>query len=147
MLHMMESKMPLWNIYHPVGAYSAEDKQNLAERIAVMCYGPLPKFYVGVLFQEVAKGSFLMGAKSVDNFVRIKADHIARTLPSVEAKQKWMARAEEAIAPYIKQRGYDWEIHVDETSPDLWSIQGLRPPVANSEAEKRWKEENRPSPY
>jgi hypothetical protein len=29
----MEIKMPLWNIYHPVGAYTAEDKQEMARQI------------------------------------------------------------------------------------------------------------------
>ena len=40
--------MPLWNIYHPVGAYTAEEKQEMARRIADIYI--IPRFYVGVLF-------------------------------------------------------------------------------------------------
>lgn len=44
------------------------------------------------------------------------------------------------------QCGLDWEFHIDETAFDLWSIQGYRPPLPDSEDEKRWRRENRPSP-
>ena len=54
--------MPLWKIYHPPGVYSAEDKQGLSERITAL-YSRLPKFYVGVVFQEVAADSFYVGGK------------------------------------------------------------------------------------
>lgn len=50
--------MPLWKIYHPVNAYTSADKQQLAERITNL-YRSLPKFYVGVVFQEVPKDAFL----------------------------------------------------------------------------------------
>jgi|GEM_PF-4155089 Putative oxalocrotonate tautomerase enzyme len=35
---------------------------------------------------------------------------------------------------------------VDETPFDLWTIQGIRPPRAETEDEKRWIVENRASP-
>ena len=51
--------MPLWKIYHPVGAFTADDKQQLSERITAL-YSRLPKFYVGVVFQdEDEDGSFM----------------------------------------------------------------------------------------
>ena len=28
--------MPLWKVYHPVGAYSAQDKKRLAENVTAM---------------------------------------------------------------------------------------------------------------
>jgi phenylpyruvate tautomerase PptA (4-oxalocrotonate tautomerase family) len=138
--------MPLWKLYHPVNAYTLEDKQQLAERITAL-YKGLPKFYVGIVFQEIPTDSFFIGAKPVDNFVRIWVDHIARTLPTPEAKARFIKVSDEAIAPFVKDRGYDWEFHIDETPFDLWSIQGLRPPSANSDAEKKWVLENRPTPY
>jgi phenylpyruvate tautomerase PptA (4-oxalocrotonate tautomerase family) len=137
--------MPLWKIYHPAGAYSAEDKQALAENITRL-YKNLPRFYVGVVFQDVAAESFYIGGKPSDKFVRIWIDHIARSLPA-DMKGWWLERCNEAIAPYVKDRGYDWEFHIDETPFDIWSIQGLRPPPPNSEAEKKWIAENRPTPY
>lgn len=138
--------MPLWKIYHPANAYTSDDKQQFAERITSL-YQRLPKFYVGVVFQDVPKESFYIGGKPVDNFVRIWADHIARTLPTPEAKAYWVKISNEAIAPFVQARGYDWEFHIDETPFDLWSIQGLRPPPANSDAEKLWALENKPTPY
>lgn len=138
--------MPLWKIYHPTSAFSAADKQALAERITAL-YSRLPKFYVGVIFQEVQADCFYVGGEPADKFVRIWVDHIARTLPTPELKAWWIGACDEALAPYIRDRGLDWEFHIDETPFDLWSIQGLRPPPPNSEAEKRWIAENKASPY
>lgn len=77
--------MPLWKIYHPPGAFSVEEKQGLSQAITAL-YARLPKFYVGVVFQEVAPDSFFVGGEPATNFVRIWVDHIARTLPSAEAR-------------------------------------------------------------
>ena len=137
--------MPLWKIYHPVDAFSAEDKQRLSERITAL-YSRLPKFYVGVVFQEVAPESFYIGGKPAEKFVRIWIDHIARTLPTPELRKWWIEQCDAALAPFIRDRGFDWEFHIDETPFELWSIQGIRPPTANSEDEKRWIAENRPVP-
>ena len=57
--------MPLWNIYHPPGAYTAEDKLEMANRIADIYI--IPRFYVGVLFHEQPKDSFFMGGVSRDD--------------------------------------------------------------------------------
>lgn len=137
--------MPLWKIYHPVGAFTADDKHALSRRITDV-YAILPKFYVDVIFQEVAPDSFYVGGEPAKNFVRIHMDHIARTLNSDEAKTNFLARVENAIAPFIKDRGFNWELHIDETPFDLWTVQGLRPPRAGTEDEKRWIAENKPSP-
>jgi phenylpyruvate tautomerase PptA (4-oxalocrotonate tautomerase family) len=138
--------MPLWKIYHPENAYTLEDKQKFSESITSL-YRILPKFYVGVVFQAIPKDSFFIGGQPVDNFVRIWVDHIARTLPTPEAKAHWVKISNEAIAPFVKDRGFDWEFHIDETPFDLWSIQGLKPPAPKSEAEKKWAADNRPTPY
>ena len=46
--------MPLWKVYHPAHAFSAEDKQELAERITSVYAGiPIPKFYAVVIFEEL----------------------------------------------------------------------------------------------
>ena len=138
--------MPLWKIYHPVGAFSSADKQALAERVASI-YQTLPKFYVGVVFQEVAADSFYIGGESADDFVRIWVDHIARTFPDENVKQRFLDACSRLFAPYIADRGLRWEMHVDETPFSLWSINGLKPPPPNSKAEQRWKAENRASTY
>ena len=119
--------MPLWKVYHPVGAYTREDKHTFAKRITDI-YSSLPKFYVDVVFQEVPQDSFYFGGEPAPNFVRIHMDHIARQLTSEAAKTKFLARVEDAIAPFVKDRGFDWEFHIDETPFDLWAVQGIRPP-------------------
>jgi hypothetical protein len=136
--------MPLWKIYHPTDVWSDADKQALSQRITAL-YRQLPKFYVGVVYQEVGKDCFYIGGEPRNNFVRIWVDHIARTLPTPEVRLKWLGMCNDALAPFIRDRGLSWEFHIDETSPELWSIEGFRPPPANSELEARWISENRPS--
>src|SRR5262249_28864975 len=115
--------MPLWKVYHPVGAYSAEDKRALAKRITAV-NSSLPRIYVNIIFQEVPEDSFYVGGESARQFVRIHMDHIARQLTSETAKANFIAKAENAIAPFVKDRGYNWEFHIDETPFDLWIVQG-----------------------
>src|SRR6516162_978662 len=132
-----EMTMPLWKVYHPIGAYTREDKHALSKRITdIYSQVPLPEFYVNVVFQEVPQDSFFVGGEPVRNFVRIHMDHIARQLTSEVAKTKFLARVEGAIAPFVKDRGFDWELHIDETPFDLWAVQGIRPPRAGTEDER-----------
>ena len=45
------------------------------------------------------------------------------------------------------EMGYEWEYSVEETSRDLWKINGLVPPMPNSDAEKEWVRLNRAVPF
>ena len=138
--------MPLWNVFHPVGAFSPADKALISKGITGL-YRMLPRFYVGVVFQEIREDSFYVGGEPAGDFVRVWVDHIARTFPDEELKLRFLGACDRIFAPFTSERGLRWELHVDETPFSLWSIQGLRPPPPNSEAEKRWVAENRPSPY
>jgi phenylpyruvate tautomerase PptA (4-oxalocrotonate tautomerase family) len=140
--------MPLWHIYTPVDAYSTEDKGALsAALMSLYVDAGLPKFYVNVLFHEVAEENYFIGGQPRNNFVRLVGEHIARQLPTTELRRKALARLEANIAPFVKDRGYDWEIHIDETPFDFWQVQGLVPPPAESEAEMAWAQQDRPIPY
>jgi phenylpyruvate tautomerase PptA (4-oxalocrotonate tautomerase family) len=140
--------MPLWKVYHPTNAFSTEDKQELAEKITNVYAGvPIPKFYAVVIFEEVEKGNCFVGGVQNDNFVRFKIDQIARTLPGPIIREWWMRTLDQVLAPFIKERGFDWEISIDETPFDLWSLQGEIPPPFESVGEKRWVAENKASPY
>ena len=69
--------MPLWKVYHPVGAYSAQDKKEFAEKVTAMYSGiPIPKFYVVMIFEEVAADSLYVGGASHAKFVRLHLEHI-----------------------------------------------------------------------
>jgi phenylpyruvate tautomerase PptA (4-oxalocrotonate tautomerase family) len=139
--------MPLWHIYCPKGAYTDQHKGELAERIAdAYVELGMPRFYVSVIFEDVDPGSFYIGGKPADDFVRIWVDHIARGLKP-EHRGWWMKRVKEIVTPFIEVKSFRWEAHVDETETELWTIQGLKPPPEGSEAEKRWFAENRPSKY
>jgi phenylpyruvate tautomerase PptA (4-oxalocrotonate tautomerase family) len=140
--------MPLWKVYHPVGAYSAQDKSEFAEKVTEMYSRiPIPKFYVVMIFEEVAAEQVYVGGVPHGKFVRFKLDHMARTLPGPILREWWVKAVDQLIAPYVKDRGYDWEVTIDELPADLWSLQGEIPPPFESHAEKRWVKENRASPY
>lgn len=140
--------MPLWKVYHPAGAFTAEDKKKLAHEITQVYAGiPIPKFYVVFVFEEMAAGSCFVGGEPHDRFIRFKIDQIARTLPGPVIREWWVRTLDRVIAPFVKDRGYDWEISIDETPCDLWSLQGEPAPPFESAAEKRWVKENKASPY
>jgi phenylpyruvate tautomerase PptA (4-oxalocrotonate tautomerase family) len=138
--------MPLWNVYCPEGAYTAEDKQAFAERVTGMYteWG-IPRFYVSVVFQETPRESFYIGGEPTDDFVRIWVHEIARRVPE-GAEGWWMKRIRETVVdPFVHGRRLRSEIHIATTPRELWSINGLRPPNENTDEEKRWAAENTPS--
>jgi len=138
--------MPLWTIYHPVGAFSDTDKAELSEKITDIYGAIMPRFYVGIVFQPIDAANFYVAGKPADRFVRIVMEHIARSFPSLEISRRFIDRVNKLLQPYVADRGFDWEFHIDETPFDYWSINGHYPPRADTEDEKRWREENRPSP-
>lgn len=140
--------MPLWKIYHPVGAFTAEDKKKLADEVTnVYASVPIPRFYVVMIFEEIAKDSCFVGGELHNKFIRFKIDQIARTIPGPILREWWMRTLDTIIGPFVKDRGYDWEVSIDETPCDLWSLQGEFAPPFESVAEKRWVKENKASPY
>ena len=138
--------MPLWKVYHPEGAYTAEDKKAMSERITRI-YRMLPAFYVGVVFQEVPKSSLYVGGEPADDFVRIWVDHIARQFKDEEGKDRFWVAVNKVLRPFISDRGLRWEMHIDETPFSLWTIEGLRPPLPDTPAEQKWRAENKASVY
>ena len=141
--------MPYWEIFTPEGAYTDEEKEQFSAAITdiYVQWVDLPKFYVVVRFQEMPANQMYVGGKPTNNFVRILVDHIARRMDDPEFRKLAMAAFEDTLAPFIKDRGYDWEIHIDETPMDLWRTQGITPPAGLSDMERLWAKENRPVPY
>ena|SRR3990167_9653844 len=138
--------MPLWTVYHSENTLSDADKAALSEKLTDIYGRVMPRFYVGIVFQEIKANNFFVGGVPAKNFVRIAIEHIARSFPDIAASRGFIDRVNKTLAPFIGDRGYDWELHVDETPFDYWSINGHYPPRAGTDDEKRWKEENRPSP-
>ncbi|MGO4155431.1 tautomerase family protein [Cupriavidus sp. YAF13] len=140
--------MPLWKIYHPAGAYAAEDKKAMS-KVITEAYAqiPIPRFYVVVIFEELKEGSCFVGGEPRNNFVRFKIDQIARTIPSPIGREFWMRTIDELVAPWVRDRGFDREFSIAELPVDLWTVQGEIPPPFESVAEKRWIEENKAGPF
>ena len=83
--------MPLWKIYHPTEAFTADDKKALAKRITEVYAGvPIPRFYVVCVFEEIVKGSCFVGGELHHKFIRFKVDQIARTIPGPILREWWM---------------------------------------------------------
>ncbi|CAF1058696.1 unnamed protein product [Adineta ricciae] len=140
--------MPLHRIFHPPGAFSVAEKTSLSERITKLYTNRgLPAFYVVILFTPIEKDSFFVGGQSTDKFIRIVVQHLARQLPNDQRKAEFSEKYEEAIAPFIKDKGYDWEVHVEEVPPEMWRENGLIPPIKFPEIEKEWARLNKPIPY
>lgn len=150
--------MPLWQIFVPEDAYTAEDKRALGERITAVYSDnfELPRFYTTVFFHEAKPESYLVGGEPRDQFVQVAIVHAARTAEEVaerlgvslaDIKATFLKMAHEALRPYVADRGYEWELHVEEAQRETWHIDGMAPPPQWSEAEKRWAKDNKSSPY
>ena len=113
--------MPFWKVYHPVGAFTAEDKKMLANRITELYDNiPIPRFYVVFIFEEVAQDSCFVGGEPHNRFFRFKIDQMARTTTGPVIREWWMKTLDAVIAPFVKDRGNDCEITFDDTPFDLW---------------------------
>ncbi|CAM6116663.1 unnamed protein product [Calypogeia fissa] len=140
--------MPLHRIFHPPGIFSGEDKKAIAKRLtAIYTSVGLPEFYVIVLFIAVDEDSFFVGGKPTSKVVRIVSQHLARRLVSSEEKANRVQALEDAFAPYIKDRGFDWELHSELHDRELWRVNGIVPPLPHSEGEKTWVKLNKAVPY
>jgi phenylpyruvate tautomerase PptA (4-oxalocrotonate tautomerase family) len=144
--------MPLWNVYCAEGIYTNEDKRAFSEAITDIYAGhtagppemAMPRFYVAVVFHELPRDSLYIGGVPRNDFVRIAIDHIAYSMPA-ELREALLKFINKSIHPYVRDRGLDWEIHIDDTPRDQWTIQGMRPPDSGSPEGQRWIRENRPS--
>lgn len=139
--------MPMWKIYHPEHTLSSEEQQQIAVKVTAMYSSFLPQFYVNVFFEQLTTGSCYIGGERRQDFVRVTIDHIARSIKSAEAQQQFLAGCSQILTPYLEKYGLAWELHVNETSFELWTINGFKPPLPGTEAEQKWRTENKPSAY
>lgn len=141
--------MPMWQVFAPENTFTDEDKEALSASITTMYtdFVNLPKFYVVVVFHDLPLNSIYVGGKATNNFVRVFIDHIARRVEGEDLQAVCMQLVEAKIAPWVRDRGHDWEVHIDETPQALWRTQGLVPPAAGSDGERLWAEKNRAVPY
>ena len=142
--------MPLWTIYHSPGTFTADERRKLAETVTAYYSDQLglPRFYVVTLFQEIPADSFYVGGEPSARAVRVTIDHIARRIPDSTLRRRVTAQISRLLTPLMEQYPHiHWEFHIDETSEELWMINGLVPPPAGSDTEKAWAAANATSPY
>lgn len=141
--------MPMWTIHHTPGIFTDAGKRELSSRIADHYERVgLPRFYVVTLFRETRAEDFYVGGNPAPAAVRIAIDHIARRNPDSKARRKTAQWIKGMLAPVLDEHpGLHWEFHADETSDELWMINGLVPPPGGSEAEKSWAQQGFASPY
>lgn len=127
--------MPLWKVYHPVGAFTADDKKAPASEVTdVYAKIPIPIFYVVFIYEEMPEDSCFVGGEPNNKFIRFKIDHMARTLPGPVLREWWVRTLDQVIPPFVKEKGSDWEISIAETPCDLWSLQEELAPLFESKA-------------
>jgi len=141
--------MPLWNIHHTPGIFTDKEKHQLASHIADHYeQAGLPRIYVVTVFHETLPEDFYVGGEPTSFGVRITIDHIARRAADRESRRRTAQWIKGILRPQLeREAGLHWEFHIDETSDDLWMINGITPPPAGSDAEKLWAETNSASPY
>jgi len=97
--------MPLWNVYHPAGAYTVEEKREFADRVTgLYAARGLPRFYVGVLFHEVDRGSFYVGGEPTGDVVRVAIDHIARHIADPAGREESRRLINQRADPVVRGR-------------------------------------------
>lgn len=141
--------MPLWTIHHTPGIFTDAEKRELASRITDRYESAgLPRFYVITLFNETRPEDFYVGGEPTPAGVRVVIEHIARHASDGPSRQRIAHWIKGILAPLAaKQPDLHWEFHVDETSEELWMINGLVPPPGGSDAEKAWAQANAVSAY
>lgn len=142
--------MPMWTIHHSPGTFTVDERRRLAEAITDYYADVvgLPRFYVVTIFQEIAPENIYVGGKPTAHVARVVIDHIARRAPDSTTRQRMAHRISDLLAPLTARHpDVHWEFHIDETSEELWMINGLVPPPPGSDAEKAWAAVDAPFPY
>ncbi|MDZ7886620.1 MAG: tautomerase family protein [Mycobacterium sp.] len=141
--------MPLWTIHHTPGIFTDTEKRELASRITDHYEKiGLPRFYVVAVFNETTPVNLYVGGEPTPVGVRVVIEHIARSSVDSAGRQRTTRWIKSILEPYLdRHKGLHWEFHVDETSEELWMINGLVPPPAGSETEREWFRANAASAY
>ena len=84
--HLIQRKMPLWQIFSNPSTFTPDQKRALVESITPMYTKiGLPAFYVNVIFIPVESDCFYVGNQQVTKMVRIVIEHIAVHQPKEES--------------------------------------------------------------
>ena len=137
--------MPVWNFSTAPAVFSREEKEQLASNITdIYLKVGLPEFYVNIHFTELPLDSFYVGKKSSKTTAFLSIIHGARTFQNKQQQDNFMERVDNILRPVLEPKGVNRELVVQETSLELWRMNGLVPPPPGSEQEKEWVRYNKP---
>jgi phenylpyruvate tautomerase PptA (4-oxalocrotonate tautomerase family) len=136
--------MPLWNIKHTPSLFSPTEKESVS-KAATSIYKAvgLPAFYVQVIFEELPPQSIYLGGEEHKTYASIEIHHIARSIRDADTKKIFLDNVDKIFNPLLVKKGAKWEYFVSESERDMWKINGVYPPAAGSDEEKKWAEVNR----
>ncbi|EGU81406.1 hypothetical protein FOPG_10093 [Fusarium oxysporum f. sp. conglutinans race 2 54008] len=139
--------MPLWVFGHSAGAFTPEEKKDLAEAVTQLYvdFG-LPSFYVNVQFIPLGADDLWYGGKPHPKFTMISIYHVARNVQDlpVEKQNNFLNAVDGVLTPRMTKMGMGWEYFVSESRREFWKIDGIAPPPTGSALEKLWFQHDRP---
>ncbi|RYP53561.1 hypothetical protein DL768_001479 [Monosporascus sp. mg162] len=139
--------MPIWVFSHSAGAFTAEEKRDLAEAVTKL-YTDLdtPAFYVNVQFIPLGADDLWYGAKPHPKFTLVTIYHVAQNVINhpVATREAFINSVDNVLTPRMTKKGMGWEYLVIEGARELWKIDGIVPPPTGSEMEKLWFKHNKP---
>ncbi|RYO99671.1 hypothetical protein DL764_006736 [Monosporascus ibericus] len=139
--------MPVWVFGHSAGAFTAEEKKDLAEAITQLYVNfGLPAFYVNVQFIPLGTDDLWYGGRPHPKHTMISIYHVAQKLKDVshDNTAAFLEAVDNILTPRMTKMGMSWEYFVTESARELWKIDGIVPPPTGSELEKLWYKHNRP---
>ncbi|KAH8757696.1 putative oxalocrotonate tautomerase [Diaporthe sp. PMI_573] len=139
--------MPLWTFGHSAGAFTAEEKKDLAQAITKLyADSGLPAFYVNVQFIPLGADDLWYGGQPHPKFTMINIYHVAQNVADFPEKrqQAFIKSVDDVLTPRMTKKGMGWEYFVIEGPRQFWKIDGIVPPPTGSEMEKLWHQHNRP---
>lgn len=139
--------MPLWTFGHSAGAFTSEEKKDLAQAITnIYAEGGVPAFYVNVQFIPLAEDDLWYGGHPHPKFTMINIYHVAQNVADFtdEAQKSFLAKVDKVLTPRMTKKGMGWEYFIIEGPRKFWKIDGIVPPPTGSEMEKLWFRHNRP---
>ncbi|KAL7762822.1 hypothetical protein ACKLNR_006180 [Fusarium oxysporum f. sp. zingiberi] len=131
--------MPKWVFHHTAGAFSFEEKRQIAQGMTkIYSSVGLPPFYANTQFIEFDPESLFTGGEPAKNTTTVAIYHVARTFATSEIEDFFFKALDDVLRPVMKTKGIKWELAIYEGAIEHWRINGLIPPAQGSEMEKKW---------
>ena len=103
--------MALHRIYYPKDSISESKQKEMASGITnLYSTANIPKFLITVVFIPIDKESFFVGGEVEHKMVQIMSLHYYAPLRKREWQNDFKERFEQAIEPFIREKGYQWQV-------------------------------------